>query len=36
MHRTGDDFETEDQRNFADYTFKTDSTPLQRPSPFAT
>ena len=32
---TGDDFETEDQRNFADSTFKTYSTPLQRPAPFS-
>jgi hypothetical protein len=30
---TGDDFETEDQRNYADSTFKTYSTPLQRPTP---
>ena len=32
---SGDDFETEDQRNFADSTFKTYSTPLQRPMPHA-
>jgi D-apionolactonase len=31
----GDDFEIEDQRNFGDATFKTYSTPLQRPAPFA-
>lgn len=29
----GDDFEIEDQRNFGDATFKTYSTPLQRPAP---
>ncbi len=32
---SGDEFETEDQRNFADATFKTYSTPLQRPAPLA-
>jgi hypothetical protein len=30
----GDEFEMEDQRNFGDATFKTYSTPLQRPAPF--
>jgi D-apionolactonase len=30
----GDDFETEDQRNYGDPNFKTYSTPLQRPGPF--
>jgi len=30
---SGDDFESEDQRNYADSTFKTYSTPLQRPAP---
>lgn len=30
----GDEFEIEDQRNFGDATFKTYSTPLQRPGPF--
>ena len=29
----GDEFETEDQRNFGDATFKTYSTPLQRAAP---
>jgi len=31
---TGDEFETEDQRNWADASYKTFSTPLSRPVPF--
>lgn len=31
---TGDDFETEDQRNYGDNSFKTFSTPLDLPIPF--
>lgn len=34
MRFEGDEFEMEDQRNYGDGSFKTYSTPLQRPGPF--
>lgn len=34
IYLEGDEFETEDQRNYGDNAFKTYSTPHQRPAPF--